>query len=122
VRLRLDNSYPVSAASIASLAPAPGAGILSASEGLLALTGLESLSYVNLSLAAAPYLALDAAGWCESSDSYSGVYILQTDAAISTVLASGLVNLIYPEEHGGLRPGDRGALDGRRRTHPPRPL
>lgn len=92
VRLRLDNVYPASAASVASLTPVPSAGILSASEGVLSLTGLDSLSYVNLSIASAPYLALDVAGWCELGDSYGGVYVLQTDAAISKVLASGFIN------------------------------
>jgi hypothetical protein len=93
LRLRLDSAYPASAASIVSLTPAPNAGILSASEGVLSLSGLESLTSVFLSIAEAPYLALDAAGWSEPGAGYAGVYVLQTDAAISTVLASGLVNL-----------------------------
>ena len=92
VRLRLDSCYPASA-SVGSLTPSPNAGILSATEGVLSVTGLESLNYVNLSIASAPYLALDAAGWSELGASFNGVYVLQTDAAITTVLASGLVPL-----------------------------
>jgi hypothetical protein len=92
VRLRLDSDYPASA-SIGSLSPSPSAGIFSATEGVLSITGLESLTYIFLSLAAAPYLALDAAGWSELGSGYNGVYVLQTDAAITTVLASGLVSL-----------------------------
>ena len=96
VRLRLDGSYPA-AATIGSLTASPSSGILSANEGVLSVTGLESLTYVSLSIAAAPYLAIDAAGWSELGASYNGVYVLQTDAAISTVLASGLVPLAaYP--------------------------
>lgn len=93
VRLRLDSAYPASVASIVSLSPAPNAGILSAAEGVLSLAGIEAVFSLSLSFAEAPYLALDPAGWCESGASYSGVYVFQTDAAVSTVLASGLVNL-----------------------------
>jgi hypothetical protein len=93
LRLRIDSAYPSSLVSVASLSAAPSAGILSAAEGLLAIAGIEAISSISLSFAEAPYLALDAAGWSETGASYSGVYVLQTDAAISTVLASGLVNL-----------------------------
>jgi hypothetical protein len=92
VRLRLDGGYPA-AASIVSLSPSPTSGILSAAEGVLSVSGLESLTFVNLSLAAAPYLSIDVAGWSELGASYNGVYVLQTDSAISQVLASGLFPL-----------------------------
>ena len=92
VRLRMDGGYPAGSA-IASLSASPPSGILSATEGVLSVSGLESLTYLSLSISTAPYLALDAAGWSELGSSFNGVYVLQTDAAVSTVLASGLLPL-----------------------------
>ncbi len=93
VRLRLDSVYPPGGAVIGSLVANPSAGILDAATGVLSVTSLQTLQYANISVATAPYLALDSSGWENPTDTYAGVMVLQTDAAFTTIYNYGLVPL-----------------------------
>lgn len=91
VQLRLDSVYPSGGASIASLTGNVPAGILSAANGVLNITSLQTLQYAKVSIATAPYLAIDSAGWEPPTGTFAGVMVLQTDAALTTILNYGLV-------------------------------
>lgn len=99
VQLRLDNVYPAGAATINSLTGNAPAGILDANSGVLSITSLQSLQYANVSIATAPYLAIDSAGWESPTASFAGVMILQVDSATAPtqVLNYGVITTLSTE-------------------------
>jgi hypothetical protein len=91
VRLRLDGAYPAGAATITTLTGNASAGILNAINGVLSITSLQTLQYANISIATAPYLAIDSCGWQSPTSNFAGVMVLQTNAAYTQILNFGLV-------------------------------
>lgn len=89
VSLRIDKIVSTNA-TISSIAANPSAGILSATNGAISFTGQELLQELRLSIATAPYLALDAAGWRELADTYVGLNMVQVDTVNRLIYANSL--------------------------------